>query len=140
VKRSRGLGRKAVTQKRSTEEHDNQCEVIRWLDNFATLRWPDLVMGDGRLPFWATPNLGQRTPQTVSYMKAEGMRTGVLDLFFPIARGGYHGLAIEMKTAKGVMSEGQKHWAKALLGQRYKVEVCRSAAEAIDTIYGYLLL
>lgn len=44
-------------------------------------------------------NASQRARQ-MNKLKSEGLKTGVSDLFLMVARGGYHGLFLEMK-AKG---------------------------------------
>jgi hypothetical protein len=83
-----------------------------------------------------------------------GLRAGVPDLFLPypiVYNGGekalmcgevtrWHGLIIEMKSkdTKGRVSEDQKKWIEYLKEQGYRVEVCWTAKEAINTIEGYL--
>ena len=71
-------------------------------------------------------------------MKAEGMKAGVSDIMWPIARGGYHGLFIEMKTPKGRVSQEQSEFLAFARAQGYKATVCRSwesAAKVVESYY-----
>jgi hypothetical protein len=53
--------------------------------------------------------------------------------------GGYHGLYIEMKRAKGgQLSPPQKEWIDRLRAEGYRVEVCAGADAAMEVITGYL--
>jgi hypothetical protein len=58
-----------------------------------------------------------------------GVRAGFPDLGLYIARGKYHGLFIELKTAKGRQTDNQKYFQKALKAQGYRYEVARSLDE-----------
>jgi len=55
---------------------------------------------------------------------AEGVKRGVPDVFLPVARGGYHGLWIEMKYGKNKTTSNQKWWLNELKDQGYKTAVC----------------
>jgi hypothetical protein len=69
--------------------------------------------------------------------KASGMLSGVLDLFLPVPRGKYHGLYIEMKSAKGRIMPSQSRYLKAVSDFGYAAFVCYSADEAIEKIKSY---
>ncbi len=72
-------------------------------------------------------------------MKAEGMRSGVPDLFLPVARKGYHGMFIELKRRRGgVVSKDQQQWLDDLREQGYHAIVCRGFDEAKEEIIKYL--
>lgn len=43
-------------------------------------------------------NEGKRSARNGAALKRMGLRKGFPDLFFPYARGGYHGLFIELKA------------------------------------------
>ena len=87
---------------------------------------------------YAVPNGGKRHIKTAMALKAEGVKPGVPDLCLPAARNGWHGLYIEMKSAKGRTSEAQEWWLKELNEQFYLAKVCRSFEEARDLILDYL--
>lgn len=87
------------------------------------------------------PNGGARDAITGARLKREGVKAGVPDIFLMVARGQYHGLAIEMKRLKGGnLTANQKTWLNRLNAQGYKAVACRGAAEAIVTIENYLKL
>ena len=88
---------------------------------------------------YAIPNGGTRAIKTAIALKAQGVKSGVPDMCLPVARGGYHGLYIELKRQKGgTVSETQKSWITALNTQGYKAIICHGAEEAIGTIKEYL--
>lgn len=70
-------------------------------------------------------------------MVAEGIVRGVADLLFLYPSQGYHGLCIEMKTAKGRQSDYQKQWQTAVESVGYKYVVCRSQDEFRQIIKDY---
>jgi hypothetical protein len=72
-----------------------------------------------------------------SIAKAQGMLSGVPDLFLPVPKNGYHGLYIEMKSAKGRVSVEQSRYLKCAAENGYSVVVCYSANEAIKRIEDY---
>jgi hypothetical protein len=71
-------------------------------------------------------------------LKAEGLRPGVCDLVLPVARGDWHGMFIEMKTATGTLSENQKEFIAAVEKQGYYTAVCYGADDAIEQITFYM--
>lgn len=115
------------------DEHARQCAVIRWWD-FAHKQFG---IHDARL-LYAVPNGGARNVITGGRLKREGVRSGIPDLQLDVARGEYHGLRIEMKTARGKVSASQDSFLGALIAQGYATAVCRSADSAIRTIQEYL--
>lgn len=71
--------------------------------------------------------------------KAQGVKAGVPDLFFPVPRGGFHGLFIEMKRADGGrVSEDQRGWLEALRRQGYMAVVCKGFDAAKNVLIDYL--
>ena len=114
-----------------TEEAE-QAAVFEW----ATLmqpQFPELSL------LFHIPNGGWRAPATAAKLKAQGVKPGVPDLFLPVARGGFHGLWIEMKRRSGgKVSPNQRDWIMELTYQHYRAEVCQGAEEACDLIYKYL--
>lgn len=53
--------------------------------------------------------------------KKMGYKKGFLDLFIYESRGGYHGLAVEVKVKGGSVTEDQKKWKEDLEIRGYKV-------------------
>lgn len=85
-------------------------------------------------------NGGTRSPATGMKMKALGVKPGTPDLCLPVARGGFHGLWLEVKDTKGRLSPHQELWLSALKAEGHRAEVVRSSEEGIGVICGYLQL
>ena len=88
----------------------------------------------------SVPNGGARSAITGAIIKAEGAVRGVADLELNIARGGWHGLKIEMKTAKGRQSPHQKQWQKDIEAEGYRYIIVRSIDEFIEQVNWYMAL
>lgn len=100
-------------------EHQEQVKVVDWL----RLNHPDLR-------FFAIPNGGHRNKITAAILKAEGVSSGVPDLFIPKLN-----LFVEMKRLKrGSVSKSQREWIGYLIKYGYDVSVCRGHEAAIETI------
>lgn len=81
---------------------------------------------------------------------AEGLRSGVPDIFLDVARGGYHGLRIELKVPeirnskgtiekrKGVVSPEQSRWLDHYNSSGYQALVAYGWLEAKTQIEEYL--
>ena len=124
-------------------EHQEQCAVIDWAELMSN-RYPELKL------LFAIPNGGNRHVVTAVRLKAEGVKSGVPDLFLPcpqmvkiggtsVQLQGMNGLWIEMKKRKGsTTSKVQKWWHEKLREQGYRVEVCKGAEAAIEVLSDYL--
>lgn len=110
-------------------ESDIQIACVRWF----RYQHPSVAP-----LLFAVPNGGARNAVTASILKAEGVVAGVADLLLLVPSGGWHGLAIEMKTPTGRQSESQRAWQRAVEGQGYRYAVCRSVEGFIETVEGYL--
>ena len=99
----------------------------------AVVEYCDLL----HIPIVHIPNEGKRSLSYAARMKRMGLRSGFPDLLVPIARGGYHGLFIEMKYGKNKTTKEQKEWLERLSAEGYACAVCYNAAEAIKTIESY---
>lgn len=108
-----------------------QSDCIKWANTCSYLEM--------RLIF-AIANGGKRTARTAAILKKTGVKKGVFDLFLPIARGGAHGLFIEMKTKTGRLTKLQVLMSKALDAQGYHTQIARSLVEFIDLCEWYLNL
>lgn len=105
-----------------------QCACVNWFK----LQFPRLAP-----LLFAVPNGGARSAVTGAILKAEGVTRGVADLLLLVPVRKYHGLCIEMKTAKGRQSASQKAWEKAVTRQGYKYIVCRSLEQFIQEMKIY---
>lgn len=112
-------------------EATEQAHVIQWAA-YMEHRWPEL--------HWLhhIPNGGARDRVTGAMLKRQGVKPGVPDLYLPCARGGYHGLYIEMKNGRNGLTKAQKAFRDYATAQGYRVQVCYSADQAIDTITKYI--
>ena len=108
----------------------------------AFFRWVDFIAASGNIPeintIFAIPNGGHRHKAVAGKLKATGVRKGVLDIFWPLARSGYHGLFIEMKRRSGGrLSAEQRRFKESVELAGYRVEVAEGCAEAQDTLLRY---
>lgn len=114
-------------------ESEEQTWLFKWAQDISALKWPELEL------MYHIPNGGSRNKIEAARLKSQGVKKGVPDVFLPVARGGYHGLYIEMKRKKGsVVSQDQKYYISALRAQGYRVDVCKGFQEAANTIEEYL--
>ncbi len=72
--------------------------------------------------------------------KASGKRKGVSDTSFPVRRGGYSGLYIELKNAKGKPSEEQLEFGSFVQTQGFYFAVCYGWENAWNCVEWYLNL
>lgn len=90
------------------------------------------------VPIIHIPNEGKRSQYVGRQLVAAGLAKGFPDLFLPIARGGYHGLMVEMKFGTGKLTEEQKDWLRFLKGEGYATYVAYSFEEGRDAVTMYL--
>lgn len=141
-------------KKRSYEESDNQIALFAWWATHCK------SFGVAECLLFAVPNgsaLGTgkedwQVKQRVmrgKRLKAEGLRPGTPDVFLavprrpaPIVPGAttkhYDGLFVEMKTAKGKVSDEQEAFFGYAMARGYKCVVARSCEEAVKEISNYL--
>lgn len=110
-------------------EHQTQCACVRWF----RYQYPNLAM-----LLFAVPNGGARDRVTGAKLKAEGVVAGVADLFLSVARGGFHGMYIEMKTVNGRQSESQKAFQRSVEAEGYIYKVARSSYGFMREVEEYL--
>ncbi|WP_454667819.1 VRR-NUC domain-containing protein [Acinetobacter calcoaceticus] len=84
------------------------------------------------------PNGGLRSKSEAARLKRMGVRAGTPDLLLPVGNHGYISLWIECKTEDGDFLDSQIEQIPLLQKLGNKVVVCRSVADAIDTIKAYL--
>jgi hypothetical protein len=109
--------------KPTPSEHAEQVSLVQWLGS-----------AHPELDYFAIPNGGNRNIITARKLKAEGVKPGVPDLFFPSLK-----LFIELKRTKGgAVSKEQRFWSDRLGASGYRVAVCRGAEEALTIIEGHI--
>lgn len=114
-----------------TESAEQQC-LFRWAV-FQSGRFPELAL------LYHVPNGGSRKKAEAGRFRAEGVKAGVPDLCLPVARGGFHGLYIELKRQKGSKtSDDQKRWLSELGKQGYFTALCKGWEDAAKVITDYL--
>lgn len=104
----------------------------------ACVRWYRLQYPRLRSLLFAVPNGGARSAVTGAILKSEGVVAGVADLLLLVPSKDYHGLCIELKTAKGRQSARQKMWQDAVEAQGYRYALVRSFDEFRALINGYI--
>lgn len=101
--------------------------------------------------YHSIPNGGNRGDNATSRavqggkLKAEGVKAGVLDTFWPIARGGFHGLYVEMKKPSlkksknqlNGLSDAQLKFGEFVTNQGYQAIACYTWLEAADALKQY---
>lgn len=122
---------KRVVPAKATPEHDHQVALFRWAAIHEKVR-PELKM------LFAVPNGGHRHKAVAGKLKAEGVKAGVEDVFLDVARGGYHGLRIEMKAGKNKPTLEQKDWMARHNAEGYLAIICYGWEEAKKVIERYL--
>lgn len=119
-------------------EHEEQTAFFVWAEQTAKVH-PELK------ELFAVPNfsgrLGKLTIRHSMFLNAEGRKKGIEDVFLLVARGGYHGLLLEMKrtdaTASDVSPE-QVMWHKVHALRGFKVVVCKGAEAMKEAVLEYL--
>jgi hypothetical protein len=113
-------------------EYDEQSALIEWAD-LASKRYPELKW------LHASNNGVRVTPGTAVKMKKAGMKAGIPDLCLPVARGGFHGLWVEMKRVRGSRVDPDQEACHTFLRDAgYHVAVCKGWEAAKATILDYL--
>lgn len=125
-------------------EHGIQVGLIAWRDHMAA-QWPALRL------LHAIPNgaaLKHSIKRTVAgtniryspegqSLRKEGLTPGIPDVFWPRARGRYHGLYIEHKSPGVSVPRDQRDVHANLREQGYFVAVSRDAEVSIDLVKRY---
>lgn len=113
-------------------EAQEQATLFEWAA-YAAKKHPELAL------MFHIPNEGKRSGRTGAGLIRQGLKRGVPDVFLPVARGGKHGLFIEMKRVKGgTVSQEQREWREKLRAQGYAAEICFGWEAAAAVIRKYL--
>lgn len=118
---------------RQSPEYLEQKALFEWIRNPATLRqYPALKLAHCSL------NGVRLSKAQAGKAKAAGMLAGVFDVRVPAARGGYHGLELEMKAGNNGPTPAQLEWGAGMEAEGYKVAFAWTWVEAKDAIEAYL--
>lgn len=123
-----------MARKRRHDEDEEQSALISWARMQSRTR-PELAL------LIAIPNGGSRRLLEAKRMKSAGTSAGFPDLILPVARCGYHGLAIEMKREDGKrhdISPDQYDWIGALWDQGWYATVAFGWDDARAAIEHYI--
>lgn len=101
-------------------EYEMQAAVIERCTMMAALK-PEYAL------IFAVPNDMVRPGVRVT----PGLKAGVPDLMFPVARGGYHGMFIELKVGRNQTSDVQEWWAMRLRAEGFYCVVERNDPEEV---------
>ena len=119
-------------RRHSSPEGKIQAECFAWFWN----SYPKY-----RRLLFHVPNENDRADSNIiqgAIRKSLGVVAGVADLLFLVARGGYHGLCIEMKDDHGTQKPAQKEWQGLVEEQGYRYVVCRNLESFKITMEEYL--
>jgi len=108
-------------------EYAIQSAFIRYLE----LMHPELLYTISPAGFIMSAGMAMK-------MRRMGYRKGTPDLTIYEPRGEYHGLFIEFKNPKGVVSEQQRRFLDQAFDLGYATAVCYSADEAIKVLTEYM--
>lgn len=107
-----------------------ECELIKYKN--------------GRLSEYLThvPNEGKRSAIQGQELKRQGLQPGYPDLILDVARGGYFGMRIEVKSKGKKVKDGslQEQWLEKLNEEGYHAVWTRGVAETMDAIKEYMAL
>lgn len=114
-------------------ESQEQQRLFQWA-RMQEGKYPELSL------LYHIPNEGKRSRANGRRMVAEGLKKGVPDICLPVARGGSHGLYIELKRTKDwKITKEQESWMRELMEQGYEVGLCIGWEKAAEMIRNYLL-
>jgi hypothetical protein len=99
--------------------------------NWFKLQYPMYIL-------FSIPNGGRRTLIEAKILKAEGIMSGVADLFLMYGNKEHNGLFIEMKYEKGRQSDSQKLFERKCKIFNYKYTICYTFSEFQNTINDYI--
>lgn len=112
-------------------EHSHQMALFCWMSQQLD-KWPELEW------VFAIPNGGERNPAVAARLRAEGVKSGVSDIFIPIGKCGYAGFFIEMKKPGGKESANQKKFGAFVKDQDYLYACFDHWEKARDAIMWYM--
>lgn len=109
-------------------EHQEQKAFIQWCN----------IKGYPYNLIFAIPNGGKRNIVVARKLKAEGVKSGIPDLFLPVVSAQRSGLFIEMKSKNGKATAGQKQRMADLSREGYRCMICYGIDDAVKCVLDYV--
>ena len=109
--------------RKNASEDTHQQWLAKWLDSRPGLHW------------FHTPNGGARSVVVGRKLKAQGAKAGIPDVIIitpPPKRPTARGVALELKTEKGRVSEHQKRWLAVFAAFGWETYVAHGWIDATD--------
>lgn len=112
-------------------EDEHQTALTQWARMMRT-QYPALQL------YHHIPNGGLRDKRTAARLIGQGVHSGVPDVFIPVARGGYHGIYVELKTGDNRPTPNQNEFMSGAMAEGYYCAVCYGWPCAAAVIEDYL--
>lgn len=112
-------------------EDEHQTALTNWARMMRT-QYPALRL------YHHIPNGGLRDKRTAARLIGQGVHSGAPDVFIPAARGGYHGIYIELKTGTNKPTPNQNEFMSGAMAEGYYCAVCYGWPCAAAVIEDYL--
>ena len=112
-------------------EDEHQTALTNWARMMRT-QYPTLRL------YHHIPNGGLRDKRTAARLIGQGVHSGVPDVFIPAARGGYHGIYVELKTGANSPTPNQNEFMSGAMAEGYYCAVCYGWPCAAAVIEDYL--
>lgn len=109
----------------SLTEYQIQRTVKQWLDTQKVL-------------YFSVPNEAACNSIKGRHLKETGMRKGVSDMFIAEPHHSFHGMFLELKNSKGMLSPEQRQFLREVEQKHYFTAVCFSIDEAINILSWYI--
>jgi hypothetical protein len=112
-------------------ENAIQAAFFKWC-GLMERKFPELAL------IHSIPNGAHKSHASRYVFKITGLKSGVPDVSFPVARCGFHGMYIEFKSKTGRISPEQRWWTDKLTEQGFLVLTCRDWETAAQFVEEYL--
>lgn len=112
-------------------EDEHQTALTNWARMMRT-QYPALTL------YHHIPNGGLRDKRTAARLIGQGVLIGVPDVFIPAARGGYHGIYVELKVGHNCPTPVQNEFMAAAIREGCYCAVCYGWPCAAAVIEDYL--
>lgn len=120
----------------SGSEHAHQTALFMWINDNKN-EYPQLTRA------FAIPNGGERHAAVAANLKAEGVKTGIPDIFLPLPKKNkhgcpFHGMFLELKIGRNTPSGEQLDWIDYFEKNGYYCAVAYGWEAARNKLIEYL--